>query len=165
MKETELSSLRRHGASQHNILTMQSNLANTYASLGRPETLRMKRDVYTGRLKLQGEENRLTLIAALNYAASFVSLDRFEEAKALMRKTIPVVRRIFGEGDDLTLRMRWMCAVALYKSTGATVDDLGEAATTLGEIERTARRVLGGAHPTTKVIELALGEVRKRIQN
>ena len=58
-----------------------------------------------------------------------------------------------------------MCAVALYKSTGATLDDLREAATTLEEIERTARRVLGGAHPTTKAIEVALREVRKKIQN
>ena len=31
--------------------------------------------------------------------------------------------------------------------TGATLDDLREAATTLEETERTARRVLGGAHP------------------
>ena len=38
-------------------------------------------------------------------------------------------------------------AEALYKDTGATLDDLREAVTTLEKTERTARRVLGGAHP------------------
>ena len=40
-------------------------------------------------------------------------------------------------------------AMALYKADGATVGDLNEAVTTLEEIEPTARRVLGGAHPLT----------------
>ena len=40
---------------------------------------------------------------------------------------------------------------ALYD--GATLDDLREALTTLEETERTARRVLGGAHPLAARIE------------
>ena len=43
-----------------------------------------------------------------------------------------------------------------YKDPGATLDNLREAATTLEEIEPTARRVLGGAHPVTVDIERAL---------
>ena len=39
---------------------------------------------------------------------------------------------------------------------GATLDDLRKAETTLEELERTARRVLGGAHPTTVDIEASL---------
>ena len=35
----------------------------------------------------------------------------------------------------------------------ATLDDVRKAATTLEETDRTARRVLGGAHPLTSVIE------------
>ena len=34
-----------------------------------------------------------------------------------------------------------------------TLDDLREAVTTLEDAERTARRVLGGAHPLTSAIE------------
>ena len=49
--------------------------------------------------------------------------------------------------------MRWNYAEALYEGDGATLDDLREAVTTLEEIERTARRMLGGAHPTTAAIE------------
>ena len=48
----------------------------------------------------------------------------------------------------------------LYNDDGATLDDLREAVTTLEEIERTARRVLGGTHPTTESIELTLRNAR-----
>ena len=80
-------------------------------------------------------------------------LKRFKEAKALMCKTMPVARRVFGESHENTLMMRWLFAEALYKADGATLGHLREAVTTFEEIERTARRVLGGAHPTTKGIE------------
>ena len=43
--------------------------------------------------------------------------------------------------------------MALYEDPAATRSDLREATTTLEEIERTARRMLGGAHPTTAAIE------------
>ena len=51
-------------------------------------------------------------------------------------------------------------AMALYKDASATLDDLREAVTTLEETERTARRVLGGAHPYTTGIEYTLHYVR-----
>ena len=53
-----------------------------------------------------------------------------------------------------------MDAVALYHDDGATLDDLREAVATLVEIERTARRVLGSAHPLAAGIEGALRESR-----
>ena len=56
--------------------------------------------------------------------------------------------------------MRWTYAAALYNNTGATLDDLREAATTLEDPERIARRVLGGAHPLTVGIGEALRAVR-----
>ena len=55
---------------------------------------------------------------------------------------------------------RWLFTEALYKADGATLGHLREAVTTFEEIERTARRVLGGAHPTTKGIERALQKSR-----
>ena len=57
-------------------------------------------------------------------------------------------------------RPRWIYAEALYKADGATLDDLREAATTLEEVERTARRVLGSAHPLTVEIEDDLRDAR-----
>ncbi len=52
--------------------------------------------------------------------------------------------------------MRWIYADALWLDTGATLDDLREAVMTLEDAGRTARRVLGGAHPLTKGIENGL---------
>ena len=125
--------------------------------LGRDEEAnRMLRDVYAGRLKLNGDEHEYTFIAADNYALSLLGLQRFEEAKALLRRTMPVARRVLGEGHRLTLKMRWNYAHSLCMDPAATLDDLREAVTTLEDAKRIARRVLGGAHPDTAGIEAAL---------
>ena len=70
-----------------------------------------------------------------------------------MRKMLPVARRVLGEDDIITLRMRKTYARALYRDPAVTLDDVRESVTTLEETERTARRVLGGAHPLTVDIE------------
>ena len=95
-----------------------------------------------------------------NYASTLSSLERFEETKGLLRKTIPVARRVLGDSNDTTLRMRWAYAQALYADTGGTLDDLREAVTTLEDATRIARRVLGGTHPTTTGIETSLRRAR-----
>ena len=56
--------------------------------------------------------------------------------------------------------MRANYALALYKDPAATLDDLRKAVTMLEETERTARRVLGGQHPTTVGIEQDLRNAR-----
>ena len=153
--------LRRVGAPEVRILAVQSNLANTYHVLGRlEEALQIERDVYAGRLKVQGEEHPKTLIAANNYANALLNLRRFEEAKALVLKTMPVARRVIGDDHNLTLKLRWAYAEVLYKDDCATLADLREAVTTLEDLERIARRVFGGTHPLTTWIEKALGESR-----
>ena len=107
VEKAQLSTLRRHGASESDILGAQGNLAITYQALGRfEEALQMKWDVYTGYLKLHGEQYGATLIAANNYAWGLVTLERFDEAKSLMRKSIRVARRALGENVETTLRMR-----------------------------------------------------------
>ena len=120
----------------------------------------MFHDVYSGRLKLYGEEHLSTLRAALNCAASLNQLWRFEEAKVLLRKIKPVARRVFGENHEFTLRMRSIYARTLYDDPAATLDDLREAVTMLEELERTARRVLGDTHPTTVRNERSLRNAR-----
>ena len=66
---------------------------------------------------------------------------------------MPVARRVLGESHEVTLKLRLIYAVALYKDDGATLDELREAVTTLEDTARIARRVLGGAHPVTKGVE------------
>jgi len=161
VKEAELTTLRRVGVPVKQILDAQTNLANTYSTLGRDEeAMCLRRDVYSGHLRLWGEEHRKTLMAAGNYAISLGALERSEEAKALLRKTVPVARRVLGEHNHLTFSLRANYAAALHSDPDATLDDLREAVTTLEETERTARRVLGGAHPATETIEHSLREAR-----
>ena len=165
VQEAHLSLLRRIGAPEDSILAVQTNLSSTYGQLGRDEeALSMKRDVYSGHLKLYGAQNRHTFIPANNYATSLISLERFEEAKVLLRKTMPVARRVLGEGCEATLIIRLNYAKAFYRDTGATHDDLREAVTTLEELETTARRVLGGSYPTTVTIEASLQDARAALR-
>ena len=159
--KAELAMERRLGAPEASLLNTQSNLAMTYAKLGQSErALQMRQEVYYRILKLHGEEDRDTLIAAGNHASCLLTAKRFDEAKALLRKVIPVARRVLGESDITTLRMRGGYAEALKIDPGATLNDLREAAMTLEDAERIARRVLGGAHPTTVTIEEELKDVR-----
>ena len=154
VQEAVLSMMQRHGAPEENVLCGQANLAMAYGKLRQYErSLQIERDVYSGRLQLHGEENEFTAIAASNYASSLSSLRRFEEVKTLMRKMIPVARRVLGDSDIITYKMRSLYANALKEDPAATRDDLREAINTLEETERTARRVLGGAHPLVVDIE------------
>ena len=165
VKEADLSSMRRIGASESSILVAQTCLANTYTRLGRNEQAsNMLRDVYSGRVRLNGEEHEDTIIAALNYATSLASLRRFEEAKSLLRRTMPVAQRVLGESHELTLTLRKVYALALSGDAGATLDDLREAVDTLEDASRTARRVFGGAHPLTGGVEKSLRRLQATLR-
>ena len=168
VEEANLSMLQRVGASEHNILDARSDLASTYWSLGQLEGslgrlkdgLFLKRDVYSGRLRLNGEEHRSTLRAAYNYASSLQSLRGFEEAKALLRKIMPLAPRVLGESHELTLQMRGCYATALYKDPAATEDDLREAVAMFEDADPIARRVLGSSNPVANAIESSLRDAR-----
>ena len=103
-------------------------------------------------------------VAANNYAASLKSLGRFEEAKTVLRKAIPVAQRVLGEAHEITLGMRQNYAMSLYQDPASTLDDLREAVTTLEETERTMRRVFGGAHPLTTGVEAPLRRARAALR-
>jgi hypothetical protein len=102
--------------------------------------------------------------AANNYAWTLEELHRYDEVKTLMRKTLPVSRRLHGESARVTLMMGWVYANALYKDSNATLDDLHEAVTALEETERVAKRVLGGAHPDVAGIRDSLRVARAALR-
>ena len=163
--EDVLSTLRRIGKFEEQMLVVQNNLAMAYTVLGQIELVpRMRKDVYSGYLRIYGEEHMLSFAAANNYASTLSNLKRFEEAKALSRRTLPVVRRVLGESNDLTLRMRATYARAFYENAGATLDDLRVAVTTLAETALIARRVHGSTHPFTNDIEDSLRETRAMLR-
>ena len=147
------------------MLVVKGNIADTYQALGRVEqALQLKRDVYSGRLKLNGEENDRTLRDASSYAGALIHAKRYQEAKSLLRKTIPVTRRVVGESHNNTLGMRANYAAVLYTDPDAPLDDVREAVETLEEIEPIARRVLGGAHPDTAMLEQSLRAARAALR-
>ncbi len=128
--EAELSMMRRFGKSEDDILRVQGNLATTYHLLGRyEEAISMRRDVYSGFLRLNGAENVKTLHEAYNIAQLFVSLGRLEEAKRYLRSMMHATRRVLGESHDLTLKMRLLHGQTLYCDKDASLDDLREAVT------------------------------------
>ena len=81
-----------------------------------------------------------------------------------MRKTMPVARRVLGDNDRITLLMRKIYGEVLCRADGATLDDLREAVTTLEDTLRLARRVLGGAHPITGLIDKELRNARAALR-
>ena len=116
-------------------------------------------------MELYGEESEETLIAANNYAESLKGLQRFEEAKALLRKTLPVARRVLkAETDVLPLLMTGIYASALYRADNATFDDVREAAATLDELARTTRCKFGVAHPIAVTVAQDLQNVQRKLR-
>ena len=161
VREAELAMLRYHDSPEEYLLIAQGNLANSYQRLGRAEAaLNMYRDVYSGRLRIFGEEHRDTLMAANNYANFLIELQHYAEAKSLLRKLAPAAQRVLGESEQLKFVLRMIYARALYMAPRATADDLREAVKILTETARAARRVLGGAHPRALAIEESLRESR-----
>ena len=81
-----------------------------------------------------------------------------------MRKSIPVARRVRGENDEITLKMRSLYAKGLYEDAGSTLDDLRESVTTFEDVERTTRRVFGCAHPLVGGIARDLRDARAALR-
>ena len=93
-----------------------------------------------------------------------LGLKRYEEARSLLRELRPVAQRVLGESNELTLRMRWVYARALYQDPAATLDDLREAVATLEDMAPTARRVYGGGHPLASAIDDELQDTRAALR-
>ena len=138
----------------------QSNLANTYNALGRlEEALPLQRDVYSGKLKLYGEEHESTLRAANNYAMTLLRQKRFNEAKRMLHKVAPVARRILGTEHELTLSIREdLCRATL--DGGSSAEEKREALRMLEDVAGIMRRVLGAAHPDTLYTQRQLERYR-----
>ena len=101
-----------------------------------------------------------------NYSSGLINrkyMHRLKEARSLLRSTIHVARRVLGENDQLTLKLRWNDARALAGDPGSTLDDIREAMTMLEDLTRITRRVFGSAHPLVALCEDSLRLVRKKL--
>ena len=156
VQEAEWSMRRCVGASENDILGALGNLAMTYGNLRRfEEASSLHRDVYSGFLRIRGEEHQDTLRYANNYAMNLIELRRFAEARNLLRKIIPVARRVLGNDHELTLSLREdLCQAILDGEFAAT--EKCEALEMLEDTAGAMRRVLGPNHPDTLHAEQVL---------
>jgi len=125
--------------------------------------LQLDRDAYFGYVKIHGEEEKDSLVAAFNYTVALHNLKQFEEAKLLLRKTMPVARRALGNSNEITLSMKYYHARALCEDPAATLDDLREAVEILESVAAVWKRVFGNAHPDTPRIQGLLAAARKAL--
>ena len=75
-----------------------------------------------------------------------------------------MARRVLGESHELTLRVRYRYAGTLCNDPSTALDDVREAVATNEEIERIARRVLGGTHPLVTGIDKQLRQSRSALR-
>ena len=111
-----------------------------------------------------GDRQTARALEASNLANCLLDVERYEEARSLLRKTLPAARRVLDESHADTLRLRWYFAQSLYKDPAATLDDLRETVNTLEDVQRIARRVFGATHPDTDGIECYLDESRAALR-
>ena len=97
------------------------------------------------------------------YAASLKDQQRFEEAKSLLRKKMPLARRTLGAEHDLTLNFRDIYAQCLYRDPGASRDDVAEAIEIFEDVQRRARRVFGAGHPNWRYLPRELTAARVKL--
>ena len=73
-------------------------------------------------------------------------------------------RRVLGKSHELTIRLSWTYTRALCNDPDATLGHLREGELILDDAARTARRVLGPAHPITVDIERDLRNVHETLR-
>ena len=164
VKEVNLSTLRRLGASEGSILAVQGNIANTYQMIGMEErALSIRREVYIGHLRLYGENHRKTLLEANNLASLLIGLQRFKEVRSLLRKALPVARRLLGAEHEVTLSIREDFSGAILEDGDSSAEEKRKAVRMLEDTIRVMRRVLGTSHPTTLHAQKSLDVNQKKV--
>ena len=166
VQETDLATMRRIGASEENILTVQQGIANSYESLGRnDDSLRMEKAIYASRVRLSGAFHEKTLISALNLSITLVRANKACESMAFSRPLLPMSRRALGADHEITLRFAHSYAYAACNCAAASRDEVVFADKLLEDTIRRFRRVLGTAHPSTSKAEGDLFYLRERLAN
>ena len=82
-----------------------------------------------------------TLRAANNYAVVPCWSKALRRSQDFDAQNVPVARRVLGENHELTLQDEVDLREGVYEDPDATLDDIREAAATLEDTARTARRV------------------------
>ena len=87
------------------------------------------------------------------------------EAKELLRKVLPLSRRVQGDDDLQTLKMQLTYGDCLATALDATPEDFLEAEKLLDTVERRYRRIFGENHPFTTQCQDRLRRARVMAHN
>ena len=107
------------------------------------------------------QENENTLLAANNYAMTLLDLERFKEAKRILRRMVPVAGRVLGTENELSLSLREDLSRATLDGD-SSAEEKREALRMLEDVAGIMRRVLGPAHPDTLPAQSELKIYRRK---
>jgi hypothetical protein len=144
------------------MLIAQGNLASTYLVLGRTDdSLRMKKAVYAGHIRLFGDLHEKTFDSALNLSVALVKADEASESMAFSRRLLPLARRALGADHDVCLRLAHSYAYAAMNCAAVSREELIFAEKLVEDTVRRLRRVFGISHPSTARAEADLARIRR----
>ena len=134
-------------------LMVFSAMANTLSALGRSdEALKIHRFMYTKIAESPGDDED-SFGTMMNFAAELKRSGEphlLAERRTLLRDKVPVAQRVLGPHHRLTLQLRSEYAQLKFDDDRATLDDRLAQLAVLEGVVRTARQVLGAAHPLTE---------------
>ena len=106
----------------------------------------------------------MTIDVVQNLVNALGKSRQYAEAKALLREQIPNMRQL-GPDHTSTISLRLLLAMCLDEDNNATRGDIEESVTILEDVDRRARRVLGGNHPLAAQVHGALERARRNLAN
>jgi len=146
-----------------NIITLRGNMAVSLSRLGREEeSLSIKRECYQYLVHHEGKTSERAMFQAYNIAVSLAHLQKNTEAISLMREQLPLVKRVLDNDHELTLKFQKLYAKTLFAPPdGPWSEEKVRARGLMEAFTRSARRVLGPAHPETRHGEKLLETMTK----
>ena len=161
--EAQLDMQRRLWPS-HDVLRIETNIAECYAALGRhKEAIDLRRAVYDKGLAKNGPTDEKVIVYGMYLAQSLVGDYFFAEAKTFLRDLIPKAESVFGNQDNDTLISQVLYAEAVYKDAHSSLNEQRDAIAMLEDSHRIARQVYGASHPRCEDVKQTLESARKRL--
>ncbi len=136
---------RHRGPEHSNTLSSMSNLASSYAALGRPaDALTLREEVLAIQKRVLSKDHPHTLASMMNLASSYADLNRPADALALCEEVLAIQKRVLPKGHPDTL--------ASMNNLASSFEALNRPADALAlreEVPAIMKRVLPPDHPDT----------------